>query len=530
MEQRLVNVLLIDDDEDDYLLTRDLLIEIGGVALEWKSSYEDGLAAICSGEHDLCLLDFRLGARTGLELFSEAKSRHCHLPVIVLTGQGEREIDVSAMELGADDFLDKKTLTAARLERAIRYTLQKHRKTEQLEHLVHQTARDLDAVHRDLRTEIKVRQETDAALRESEQRFRHLADAMPQIVWISNPDGNVEYINRQWTVITGLTLEESRTFEQHQHVVHPDDLQRVMEVWKKAQKRQAPYQVQIRLRHATDGRHRWYLARGVPVFDDAGRLIKWYGTSTDIHEQKELEVEQREAGRRKDSFLATLAHELRNPLPPIKNALEIMRLSGNNPTAVERGRAMIERQVNQLVRLIDDLLDLSRFTRGKIRLVLEQVDLSSVVQDAVEMSKPLMLANTHHLTVLLPDTPTYFTGDSTRLAQAIHNLLNNAAKYTDPGGNIYLTASRQGKQIVIRVRDNGVGVPRDKLKHIFDLFTQDERTESRSLGGLGIGLALVKWVVTLHGGTVEARSEGPGHGSEFILRLPAQPIEDAAGV
>jgi PAS domain S-box-containing protein len=519
-------VVLIDDDQDDFFLTRDLLAEVGGFSVEWKSSYEAGLEALCSAQYDLCLLDYQLDSRTGLDLLGEAKRRNCLLPVILLTGQSERSIDMSAMELGADDFLDKRSLSAAELERAIRYTLLKHHKAEELERIVQAKTLDLDEVNRNLRQEIKVRQQTDAALRESEQRFRHLADAMPQIVWISNPEGQVEYINRQWTLITGLSLEESRSLDQVKHVIHPDDFVPAQDLWRKARELQTPYQVQTRFKHAADGKYRWYLTRGVPVFDGDNRLIKWYGTSTDIHEQKELEVEQREAVRRKDEFLAGLAHELRNPLPPMRNALEIMRLSGNQPEAVERGRAMIERQVKQLVRLIDDLLDLSRFTRGKIRLQTEKVDLANLLEAAVEAARPHMEAAGHRLIVRGPTSPIPFIGDPTRLTQAVVNLLHNAAKYTNPGGEIHLAGDQLGGQIVITVKDNGLGISKDRLKHIFEVFVQDERAEVKSLGGLGIGLALVKSVVSLHGGTVQAVSEGPGTGSEFILRLPPAPPED----
>jgi PAS domain S-box-containing protein len=523
MGQQPVKVLLVDDDEDDYLLTREHLSEIGGVALDWKSSYDEGIKAICEGEYDLCLLDYRLGVRTGLDLLKEAKEQHCHLPIILLTGQGEREIDVQAMELGAADFIEKKSLTPARLDRAIRYSLRKQRKEEQLENLIRARTRDLDEAHQSLRSEMKVRQETDAALRESEQRFRHLADAMPQIVWISDPEGTIEYINRQWTLITGKSLEDTRDPSKINEVIHPEDQPRVQEVWLKSRQLQVAYQVQMRVRHAASNEYRWYLTRGVPVLDDQGRLIKWYGTSTDINEQKALEVEQRETNRRKDAFLAGLAHELRNPLPPIRNALEIMRLSGDNVTAVERGRVMIERQVNHLIRLIDGLLDLSRLTRGKIRLHVEKIDLCNIVHDAVEATRPLIESAGHHLSVDSPREPVVFEGDATRLTQAVVNLLNNAAKFTDAKGDIRLTARQEDDHILISVKDNGVGIAKDRVKHIFDAFGQGDATQSRAQGGLGIGLALVKGTASLHGGSVEAHSEGPGKGSEFVLRLPVSP-------
>ncbi len=517
-----IRVLLIDDDDGDYFLTKDLLEEIDpqGFVVDWKARYEDGLTAICAAEHDICLLDNNLGSRNGIDLLREAKQKKCTIPVILLTGQSERDVDYSAMELGAADFLEKKDLTPAKLDRAIRYTLLQHRHSCELEQQV--TARTLELVNSNqaLHDEMRAREATDQALRQSEERFRHLADAMPQIVWISQADGTIEYINTQWIVYTGLTLEQSRTPEQHRGVIHTDDQEPLDRSWKKAIAEEAIHQFELRLKRSSDGEFRWFLARSVPVFNSEGKLIKWYGTSTDIHDQKLQEEEQREANRRKDVFLASMAHELRNPLPPIRNALEIMRLAEHRVETVERCRGMIERQLNQLIRLVDDLLDLSRFTRGKIKLRLEPVELRAIVEAAVETSRPLIEAGQHHLTVLVPEQQIFFEGDATRLTQVLVNLLNNAAKYTHAKGEIILSSNQEDDTIVMKVSDNGLGIPANMLVTIFQLFNQLDRSEQHSQGGLGIGLALVNGIVTLHHGTVEALSPGPGKGSEFIVRIP----------
>ena len=225
------------------------------------------------------------------------------------------------------------------------------------------------------------------------------------------------------------------------------------------------------------------------------------------------------ANRRKDEFLATLAHELRNPLAPIRNALEIMRLASGNPKAIEQARVMTERQVTQMVRLIDDLLDVSRITRGKLRLDLDAILLGDVIESALEISRPVVQKAGLTLHVVLPPAPVPMQGDRVRLAQVFSNLLNNAAKYTEPGGSVYVTVEA-GESIVVRVRDTGVGVPAEMLPRLFELFTQVDRSLNRSQGGLGIGLALVRRLTEMHGGTVEATSEGPGKGSEFVVRLP----------
>jgi signal transduction histidine kinase/DNA-binding response OmpR family regulator len=235
-----------------------------------------------------------------------------------------------------------------------------------------------------------------------------------------------------------------------------------------------------------------------------------------------------EADRHKNEFLSMLAHELRNPLAPIRNAIQLLRLNGTAEPDTQKLHDMIDRQVHHLVRLVDDLLDLSRITRGKIHLKMETVDVAGVLARAVETSRPLLDARKHHLTIELPPQPLRVRGDSVRLTQIVGNLLNNAAKYTEEGGHIVLSAERQGDVIDLRVRDNGVGIPPDMLSSIFELFTQVDHSLDRSQGGLGIGLTLVHKLVELHGGRVEAFSDGPNRGSEFVVHLPALPVEEAA--
>ncbi len=232
--------------------------------------------------------------------------------------------------------------------------------------------------------------------------------------------------------------------------------------------------------------------------------------------------------RQKDDFLAVLAHELRNPLAPIRNALQVIRMGSHDAALVEQMRAMAERQVGHMTRLVDDLLDLSRISRGLIRLLMEPLDVARPVQQAVEGVQPLVGERGLTLSVSLPPEPVFVDADPTRLQQVVGNLLTNAAKYTDPGGHILLTVRQEGSDVVLRVRDTGIGIPADMLPRIFDLFVQAERRLDRSQGGLGIGLTLVRRLVEMHGGSVTAHSEGPGKGSEFVVRLPALP-EDRKG-
>jgi CheY-like chemotaxis protein len=223
---------------------------------------------------------------------------------------------------------------------------------------------------------------------------------------------------------------------------------------------------------------------------------------------------------RKNEFLSMLAHELRNPLMPLLNGIDILRLHGPRQLEIQKVQDMMNRQVNHLVRLVDDLLDISRITRDKIQLQIEPVEVAAIVDRAIEVSRPLLDACGHDLTIAMPPQPLWVNADPIRLAQVLSNLLNNAAKYTEKGGKVSLSVALEDAQIVFRVRDNGMGIPAEMLSCIFDLFTQVERSLDRSHGGLGIGLTLVRRLVEMHGGRVSAHSEGANQGSEFVVRLP----------
>lgn len=275
---------------------------------------------------------------------------------------------------------------------------------------------------------------------------------------------------------------------------------------------------------------RWFVMRATR-FKSPGP-VRVVVAHENVTERKLAEEALKDADRRKDEFLATLAHELRNPLAPIRNGLQIMRLSNGEREAVENARVMMERQLSHMVHLVDDLLDLSRISRGKIDLRKERVDLGRVVQQAVETSRPQIEANGHHLTITVPPGPVYVDADVTRLAQVFSNLLNNAAKYTERGGLVELTVMRQGSEVAVSIRDNGMGIPADMLPRVFEMFTQVGRNLERSQGGLGIGLSIVKKLVEMHGGSVAVESGGHGAGSEFTVHLPvvmsvSEPTDDA---
>jgi PAS domain S-box-containing protein len=257
-----------------------------------------------------------------------------------------------------------------------------------------------------------------------------------------------------------------------------------------------------------------------PIQDARGRTRGIVVVFRDETERRRAEQALRDADRRKDEFLATLAHELRNPLAPIRTGLEVMKLAQDQPEVIEEVRCTMERQTDQMIRLIDDLLDVSRITRGKLLLRRTRTELADVVQNAVDAARPLIDGAGHELTVNVPDEPLVLNADPNRLAQVISNLLNNAAKYTLPGGAICMAAERQESEAIISVKDTGIGIPEPMLERVFDMFTQVDRSNERGDVGLGIGLTLVKSLVEMHGGTVAVRSEGQGRGSEFTIRLP----------
>lgn len=519
-----------------------------------------------------------------------------------------------------------------------------------------------------------------------------LADAMPQIVWTARPDGNIDYLNRQWSEFTGLPQTVGN--ESWSEIVHPDDLPPAGELWATSVETGAPFEMEMRLWDRRQQHYRWHLIRTVGVHDQAGNVARWFGTGTDIDDQKRAEEtarfmaaasstlasvvdyestlqkvaalavghfadwcavdmvnddgtlrrlavvhvdpakvklaheleqqypadpmsrhgvhqvlrtgtsdmleeisdavliqgakdeehlrimrdlglksymcvplkgrskllgvvtfvsaesgrrytrgdlafaeelanratiaienaklysELREADRLKDEFLAMLAHELRNPLAPIRNSLHILTQPNSAASLAKQVLDIAQRQVHHMARLLDDLLDVSRISRGTIELRREPVDLTAVVNRSVEAMRPVFEQEQHELTVSLSPTSLRVEGDATRLEQVLANLLNNAAKYTDAGGRIWVAIERQGNDAVVRVRDSGIGIAPEMLPRIFDLFVQAERRLDRSQGGVGIGLTLARKLVELHGGRIHAQSEGVGKGSEFVVSLP----------
>jgi len=375
--------------------------------------------------------------------------------------------------------------------------------------------------------DITERKRAKEKLRESEQRLEIALEAAKLGSCHLDFGANELTSSAACKANFGRGPDDHFTYEDLIEMIHPDDRERVLEHIQQTIKNREGYQDEYRVIWP-DGSIHWIAARSRRVYGADGQPLYCDGVTLDLTEHKQMEESLRrqtealrEADRRKDDFLATLAHELRNPLAPLRNAVQILSLRGDDPAVVAQTNELMDRQIQQMVRLVDDLLEVSRIGQGKISLQKAPVDLAEVVATAVETSRPLIESHRHKLTVLLPDRPVRVEADAARLAQVLSNLLNNAAKYTEDGGCIELIAQRGPKEAVLRVRDNGVGIAPEELPQVFDMFMQVESSTDRSQGGLGIGLTLVRRLVEMHGGKIEARSAGLGKGSEFLVRLPA---------
>ena len=363
------------------------------------------------------------------------------------------------------------------------------------------------------------------ALSQGEARFRTIANLVPQMIWSTLPDGFHDYYNQRWYDYTGVP-EGSTDGEAWNGMFHPDDQDRAWARWRHSLATGEPYEIEYRLRDR-NGDYQWVLGRALPVRDASGAIVRWMGNCTEIHELKRVQqaLEESQAAlqatdRQKDQFLAMLAHELRNPLAPIATAAHLLKLGSDDAALVRQAADIIDRQARHMRDLVEDLIDVSRVTRGLVTLQTGETRLIEVVDAAVEQVAPLANAKRHTLKVsdLAPGLSLVL--DPTRITQVVANLLHNAVKYTPDGGAIEVVLQLEGDEAVVRVHDSGRGMDAALIARVFDLFTQAETTPARHEGGLGVGLALARSLVQLHGGRLRARSAGLGKGSTFEMHLP----------
>ena len=370
-------------------------------------------------------------------------------------------------------------------------------------------------------TDITEQQAAEEALRASETRLRQVADAMPQVVWMAGPDGRIHYLNERVTELAGVRRLDDGTWS-WEDVLVPDDRDATLAAWATAVRDGTPYEITHRLKR-TDGTVHWYLSRAVPVRDDGNRIVQWFGAATDIESQKQAEEAIRDADRHKTDFLAWLSHELRNPIGIITTSLALIDRAGVASAHAQRALPVINRQVKQVDRLLQDLLDIVRISKGKILLRRESVELNEIVRTAGEDHRQVFEHEGIAFDVTIASQPLRADVDRARIAQAVGNLLLNAAKFTPSGGHVVLSLDAAGHDTaIIEVRDNGAGLAPEILDKVFEPLVQDARTIHRSRGGLGLGLALVKELVELHGGTVTASSGVPDGGAVFTIRLPLE--------
>jgi PAS domain S-box-containing protein len=379
-----------------------------------------------------------------------------------------------------------------------------------------------------LTKEIARRKDVEAALHEKSESLQVTLASIADAVIVTDSRGAVTFLNPVAESLTGWSQIDAagQSLERVFAIVNEKSRQPVeSKAAEVLRSKKFAGLANDTILIARDGTEKPIEDSGAPIWGVNGEVLGVVLVFRDISERRKMQLELREADRRKNEFLATLAHELRNPLAPVRNGLQILRLAAGDAETLERTRQMMERQLGHMVRLIDDLLDVSRITRGKIELRKERVDLASVVHTALEASHSAIEAAGHELTVCVPAEPIPVHADPTRLAQVVSNILNNAARYTPPGGHIWLKVERQERQAIVRMRDNGSGIPREMLPRLFEMFTQGNRGLESSQSGPGIGLALVQNLVHLHGGTIEAQSAGVGQGSEFIVRLPLADLD-----
>ncbi len=557
-------ILVVDDRPENLLVSRTLLDELGHEVITVRSGEE---ALKCLLEHDVAviLLDVNMPGMDGLETatYIRMRQKSVHTPIIFLTAYVEEMHTAKGYSLGAVDYILTPVMPEV-LRTKVKVFVQLHLMTRQAQRQAEQ------------RIALAREQAARVAAEETLRRAAFLADARDilgssldapatikalaqflvpflgdfcaltliderghlkqmEIGWSGSEDGArghcVSVIELDNPAITGA-MQDALAAGSVAVVTELDAGHATLRVTRAAGDPPDILELGFSLRSLAvlpliaRGRKLGALVLGLRSSDrrfDAGTLTLAEDLATRAAVSLDnclLYAKVQEADQRKNEFLAMLAHELRNPLAPVRNAVQILRMAKQDPERLNWGIDVIDRQTKQLARLVDDLLDVARITQGKIDLKLEAVDVSAVVSLAMEMNRQLVDKHQYNVTVTVPPTPLFVHGDYSRVAQILSNLMNNALKYTEPGGNIALSAEESGAEVIFRVKDTGIGIPEDMLGSIFELFTQADRSLDRSQGGLGIGLTIVRRLVSMHGGSIEAYSDGPQKGSEFVVRLP----------
>ncbi len=510
-------ILVIDDDEAArYTVARTLRAD--GHEIAEGATGMQALEAARSWQPDLMVLDVRLPDIIGYKVAEQLKADPATQSMAILQVSASftaADAQAEGLQRGADAYLthpiDPGVLSA--------------------------TVQALLRMRRAEQREKEARERAEA----SERKYRFLADVVPHMVWSTDDQGSIDYYNWRWLEFAGLDVAQNEPLDS-QPSLHPEDRERFMEAWERSLVTGEGLEIECRRWSPPLGAFRWLLVRALPMRDSDGKIVRWFGTSTDIEAQKQALIERerllaeahdlaaererlvselREEARRRNDFLAMLSHELRNPLTPIRNSIYLLERAPPGGDQAARARAVIERQTQHMARLIDDLLDATRIARGKVRLQRERLELNGLVQRAVEDHHEQFRRAGIEVEVSVPPEPTVVDGDPTRLAQVIGNILQNAVKFTPEGGRVSISLEVRDRA-VIKIEDTGTGIGEETLGSVFEPFVQAESTLERSHGGLGLGLALARGIVDLHGGSISADSCGQGRGATFTVTLPLE--------
>lgn len=506
------NILLVDDQPGNLLVLRAILDDLGQTLVEARSG-DEALSLLLDGaEFAVVMLDVRMRGLDGFETakLMRGREKSRHTPIIFLTAYDDNRLSVEeAYSLGAVDYLVKPLIPVVVRAKVAQF-VDLFQKAEQIKQQAE-------------RLRLAEQREHDRALEQQREWFRVALSSIGDAVITTDAESRVVTLNPVAEALTG--------WEQAQAKGQP--LDRVFRIISEQSRQPIDNPVRNVLQQrrvvglpghtvlvSKDNTERPIDDSAAPICDADGKVLGVVLNFRDITERRRAEKELQEAGRRKDEFLATLAHELRNPLAPIMNALELMQRAHGNTDLLEQARSTMEGQIEHMVRLIDDLLDLGRISRNNLELRRSNLELAPMIHQVLAACRPMLEAAGHELHVTIPPEPIHVHADSVRLTQVFGNLLINACKYTEPRGRIWLIIERHGREVLATVKDTGIGIPPDMLSKVFEMFTQVDRSLDRTPSGLGIGLSLVKRLVEMHDGTVTAHSKGRGSGSEFVVRLP----------
>jgi signal transduction histidine kinase/DNA-binding response OmpR family regulator len=503
-----VNILLVDDQPAKLLSYESILGELGENLIRAASGRE-ALDRLLKTDVAVLLADVNMPDLDGFELASMIRQhpRFQKLAILFVSAVHLTDSDrLKGYQLGAADYVTVPVIPEI-LRAKVSVFVDLYRKT-----------RELENVNSQLESRVE---ERAAALAASEERFRLAMEAVRGGLYDWTIETNAWWRSAGLAALLGSSGEpDCPSYEWWRSRIHADDVEGGWKDVRSALDIATPaFDVQYRVRHHK-GHWIWVWDRGRIVRDVDGRVIRVVGHVTDVNAQKEAEDALKQANDRKNEFLAMLSHELRNPLAPIRNAVNVLRIEGSSQAEIQKGRDIIDRQVDHLSRILNDLLDVNRITRNKIELQMCPLNLAEAIQPAIEASNGRFAQHGPSLHVSIPES-IHVRGDAIRLTQVFTNLLNNSAQYTPAGGEVWLSAEVEGEVAVIRVRDTGKGIAQEKLPHVFQMFYQDTDTAPYVHEGLGIGLTLVARIVELHGGTVQVTSAGLTAGSEFTVRLPA---------